>query len=85
MSATLLAASGSSVGDFRLVLVDFDLIEDRVVLHLLLDAFLQRHERQLQDLHRLDHPRCKHLLLSQSAFVGREIVASKLLETARVR
>ena len=45
--------------------VDFDLIEHRVVFHLLLDAFLQRHERQLQNFHRLDHPRCKHLLLSQ--------------------
>ena len=55
----------SSAGGFRLVLVDLDLVEHRVVFHLLLDAFLQCHQRQLQDFHRLDHPRCKHLLLSQ--------------------
>ncbi len=50
---------------FRLVGVDLELIEHRVVFHFLLDALLQCHERQLQNLHRLDHPRCKHLLLSQ--------------------
>ena len=55
-------SSGGGSGSF---VVDFDLIEHRVVFHLLLDAFLQRHQRQLQNFHRLDHPRCKHLLLSQ--------------------
>ena len=48
-----------------LVLVRLDLVEARIVFHLLLDAFLQGHQRQLQNFHRLDHPRCKHLLLSQ--------------------
>ena len=31
--------------------------EDGVLAQLLLDPFLQRHDRQLQNLHRLDHPR----------------------------
>ena len=56
----------------------FNLVEHRIVFHLLFDALLQGHDRQLQDFHRLDHPRCKHLLLSQSAFVDRVKVASFL-------
>ena len=31
-------------------------LQDGVLLHLLLDPFLQRQDRQLEDLHRLDHP-----------------------------
>ena len=37
--------------------------EDRVFLQFLLDAFLQGHDRQLQDLHRLDHARSQNHLL----------------------
>ena len=37
--------------------IDFLQLQDRILLHLLLDPLLQRHDRQLQDLHRLDHPR----------------------------
>ena len=61
--------SGSEFVERALAFVLFagrlDLVEDRVVFHLLLDAFLECHDGQLQDLHRLDHPRRKHLLLSQ--------------------
>jgi hypothetical protein len=38
-------------------------LEDGVVLELLFDAFLQRHQRQLEDLHRLDHARREQLAL----------------------
>jgi hypothetical protein len=38
-------------------------LERLVVLDLLLDPLFERLERQLQDLHRLDHARRKHLLL----------------------
>ena len=65
MSATLLVRLSSSAGASGSFGVDLDLVEHRVVFHFLFDAFLQRHQRQLQDFHRLDHPRCKHLLLSQ--------------------
>ena len=45
------------------VVVAFAELEDRVVLKLLLDAFLQRHQRQLEDLHGLDHARREQLPL----------------------
>ena len=48
------------------VAIFFGQVQDRVLLDLLLDALLQRHDGQLQDLHRLDHARCQHLLLNQS-------------------
>ena len=44
-------------------------LEDRVLLHLLLDPLLQGQDRQLEDLHRLDHPRSQHLLLNQPEFL----------------
>ncbi len=56
-------------GLFRQVEIFLLQVEHRVFLNLLLDAFLQRHDRQLQDLHRLDHARCKHLLLHQPHFL----------------
>ena len=37
-------------------LVPFLYLEHRVFIHLLFDAFLQSQNRQLQNLHRLDHP-----------------------------
>ena len=58
-------SSSPSAGSAISSCVRLDLVEARIVFHLLLDAFLQRHQRQLQNFHRLDHPRCKHLLLSQ--------------------
>src|SRR5579864_3306722 len=36
-------------------------LEHRVALQLLLDAFLQRRQRQLEDFHALDHPRRQEL------------------------
>ena len=53
--------SASSAGGSGLFLE----FEHRVFFHLLLDPLLQRQDRQLQDLHRLDHPRRQHLLLHQ--------------------
>ncbi len=50
-------------GQVRVVLQQ---IEDRVLLDLLLDPLFQGEDRQLQNLHRLDHPRREHLLLQQS-------------------
>ena len=41
-----------------------------VVLDLLLDPLLERHHRQLQNLHRLDHARRKHLLLRHPHFLA---------------
>ena len=43
--------SASVGGDFPQV------VQDRILAQLLLDPLLQRHDRQLQDLHRLDHAR----------------------------
>ena len=40
-------------------------LQHRILLHLLLDPLLQRQDGQLQDLHRLDHPRRQHLLLHE--------------------
>ena len=51
---------GGKLGVFLLQL------QHRVLLDLLLDAFLQRQDGQLQNLHRLDHPRRQHLLLHQA-------------------
>ena len=45
-------------------------LERLVVLDLLLDPLLQRHHRQLQDFHRLDHARRKHLLLRHPHFLA---------------
>ena len=45
-------------------------LERFVVLNLLFDPFLERLERQLQDLHRLDHARRKHLLLRHPHFLA---------------
>ena len=45
-------------------------LEGLVVLDLLLDPLLERHHRQLQDLHRLDHARRKHLLLRHPHFLA---------------
>ena len=61
----------------RLAIIDLDLLcgslrlfllhlQNRVLFHLLFDSLLQRQNRQLQDLHRLDHPRRQHLLLHHS-------------------
>ena len=41
-----------------------------VVLDLLLDPFLEGHDRELEDLHRLDHARRKHLLLRHPHFLA---------------
>ena len=46
--------------------IDIQLLEQRILIHLLFDAFLQRKGRQLQNLHRLDHPRCQLLSLQLS-------------------
>ncbi len=54
------------LGGLRRVLVLGALeLEDRVLLQLLFDAFLEGHDRQLQDLHRLDHARSQNHLLLQ--------------------
>ena len=50
-------------GKLRLLLHQ---LEHRILFHLLLDPFLERQDRQLQNLHRLDHPRRQHLLLHES-------------------
>ena len=50
------------VGQVAIALLD---LQERILVHLRFDAFLERLQRQLQNLHRLDHPRCKHLLLSE--------------------
>ena len=55
------------IGQVRILLDQFQRL---VLLHLLLDALLQGHHRQLQDLHRLDHPRRQHLLLNQSQLLS---------------
>ncbi len=47
-----------------------DQFERLVFLHLLLDALLQGHDRQLQDFHRLDHARRQHLLLNEPQFLS---------------
>ena len=44
-------------------------LQDRVLLHLLLDPLFQRQDRQLEDLHRLDHPRSQYLLLNLPEFL----------------
>ena len=46
------------------------LLQQRVFLHFLLDPFLQRQDRQLQDFHRLDHAGCEHLLLHHPQFLA---------------
>ena len=58
-----------TIGDSRIAarVVDFERL---VVLDLLFDPLLERHHRQLQDLHRLDHARRKHLLLRQPHFLA---------------
>ena len=55
--------SGLLGRSLRLLLHD---LQHRVLFHLLLDPLLQGQDRQLQNLHRLDHPRRQHLLLHQS-------------------
>ena len=55
---------------FGQVGVLLDKFECFVFLHLLLDAFLQGHDRQLQDFHRLDHARRQHLLLNEPQFLS---------------
>jgi hypothetical protein len=45
-------------------------LQDRVLFHLLLDPLLQGHDRQLQNLHGLDHPRSQHLLLHHAEFLA---------------
>ena len=55
---------------FRQIGIFVLLLEQRVFLHLLLDPLLQGHDRQLQDLHRLDHARRKHLLLHHPQFLA---------------
>ena len=45
-------------------------LEGLVVLDLLFDPLLKGHDRQLQDLHRLDHARRKHLLLRHPHFLA---------------
>ena len=51
-------AIGGFLGGWQLLLSQF---QDRILVHFLLDSLLERHDRQLQNLHRLDHPR-RHLL-----------------------
>ncbi len=53
------------VGQSRIALVH---LQHRILVHFLFDAFLQRHDRQLQNLHRLDHPRSQFLDLDLSCF-----------------
>ncbi len=48
----------------------FDQLQRLVFLHFLFDPFLQGHDRQLQDFHRLDHARREHLLLNQPQFLS---------------
>jgi hypothetical protein len=45
-------------------------LQHRILLHLLLDPLLELHDRQLEDLHRLDHPRSQHLLLNESEILA---------------
>ncbi len=54
----------------RQIEVLFLQLEGGILLHLLFDAFLQRHDRQLQNLHRLDHAGCQHLLLHHPQFLS---------------
>lgn len=51
------------VGKVRIHLLQF---KNGVLLKLLVDTLLQRQDRQLENLHRLDHPRRQHLLLGES-------------------
>ena len=45
-------------------------LERFVVLNFLFDPLLEGHRGQLQDLHRLDHARRKHLLLRHPHFLA---------------
>ena len=59
-------------------------LQGLVVLDLLLDALLERHHRQLQDLHRLDHARRKHLLLRHPHFLAERHPHLRRLHEGRV-
>ena len=59
----LLGRVGRLGGQVRVFVLQ---LQHRVLLDLLLDALFQGQDRQLQNLHRLDHPRRQHLLLHQS-------------------
>ena len=48
----------------------FGQLEHGILFHLLLDPFLERQDGQLQNLHRLDHPRRQHLLLNESKILA---------------
>ena len=52
----------------RQVLVPLCNFEHRILRHLLLDPLLKRLDRQLKDLHRLDHPRSQFLGLYLTGF-----------------
>ncbi len=55
----------------RQVRIPFVFFQDRVFLNLLLDPLLQSQNRQLQDLHGLDHAWRQHLFLDQSQFLSK--------------
>ena len=52
------------------VLTGLVYLEGLVVLNLLLDPLLEGQDRQLENLHRLDHARRKHLLLRHPHFLA---------------
>ena len=62
--AGLAIAVGDRDGDLPVLLaVAFAKLQNGVILELLLDPFLQRHQGQLEDFHRLDHAGSEQLTL----------------------